>query len=135
MRLIDGDALKEAFYQKMKELLKSTDTPQISNEALSLLCGASLITEAPTIEPDIECINKLFKTCARTYTLSAYLKEGLAKVPSEQPDIIYCKDCKFYSPMNQEAKIGTKIGICNLTMQQNFGDIWFCAGAERRTDE
>ena len=52
MRLIDGDALKEAFYQKMKELLKSTDTPQISNEALSLLCGASLITEAPTIEPE-----------------------------------------------------------------------------------
>ena len=51
MRLIDGDALKEAFYQKMKELLKSTNTPQISNEALSLLCGATLITEAPTIEP------------------------------------------------------------------------------------
>lgn len=51
MRLIDGDALKKAFYQKMKELLKSTDTPNISNEALSLLCGASLITEAPTIEP------------------------------------------------------------------------------------
>jgi len=50
MRLIDGDTLKEAFYQKMKELLKSTDTPQISNEALSLLCGASLITEAKTIE-------------------------------------------------------------------------------------
>lgn len=52
MRPIDGDALKEAFYQKMKELLKSTDTPQISNEALSLLCGASLITEAPTIEAE-----------------------------------------------------------------------------------
>lgn len=57
MRPIDGDALEEAFYQKMKELLKSTDTPQISNEALSLLCGASLITKAPTIEPDIERIN------------------------------------------------------------------------------
>lgn len=51
MRLIDGDALTEAFYHKMKELLASTITPQISNEALSLLCGAILITEAPTIEP------------------------------------------------------------------------------------
>ena len=50
MRLIDADALKEAFYRKMKELLLSTDTPQISNEALSLLCGASLIADAPTIE-------------------------------------------------------------------------------------
>ena len=55
MRLIDGDVLKEAFYQKMKELLKSTDTPQISNEALSLLCGASLIADAPTIEPEDKC--------------------------------------------------------------------------------
>lgn len=54
MRLIDGDALKEAFYQKMEELLKSTDTPQISNEALSLLCGATLITKAPTIESPVE---------------------------------------------------------------------------------
>lgn len=51
MRPIDGDALKEAFYQKMGELLKSTNAPQISNEALSLLCGAVLISEAPTIEP------------------------------------------------------------------------------------
>ncbi len=49
-RYIDGNALKEAFYQKMKELLKSTDTPQISNEALSLLCGASLIIDAPTVD-------------------------------------------------------------------------------------
>lgn len=54
MRLIDGDALTDAFYQKMKELLKSTDTPQICKEALSLLCGASLIRKAPTITPTIE---------------------------------------------------------------------------------
>ena len=50
MRMIDADALKEAFYRKMKELLLSTDTPQISYEALSLLCGTSLIADAPTIE-------------------------------------------------------------------------------------
>lgn len=52
------------------------------------------------------------------------------ELPSAQPEIIHCKDCKFYSPMNRE----TKTGICNLTMHQNFGDNWFCAGAERRTD-
>ena len=50
---------------------------------------------------------------------------------SIQPEIIRCKDCKFYSPMNRE----TKTGICNLIMHQNFGDNWFCAGAERRPDE
>ena len=65
MRLIDADALKEAFYRKMKELLLSTDTPQISNEALSLLCGASLIADAPTIEPEpqwIPCSERLPET-------------------------------------------------------------------------
>ena len=46
-----------------------------------------------------------------------------------QAEIIRCKDCKFYSPMNRE----TKTGICNLTLHQNFGDDWFCAGAERRS--
>lgn len=50
--------------------------------------------------------------------------------PSAEPEIIRCKDCKFYSPMNRE----TKTGICNLTTHQNFGDNWFCAGAERRTN-
>lgn len=51
--------------------------------------------------------------------------------PPEQSEIVRCKDCKFYSPMNRE----TKTGICNLTMHQNFGDNWFCAGAERREEE
>lgn len=54
----------------------------------------------------------------------------LQSLPSAQPEIIRCKDCKYYSPMNKE----TKTGICNLTMHQNFGDNWFCAGAERRND-
>ena len=54
----------------------------------------------------------------------------LEELPPAQPEIIRCKDCKFYSPMNRE----TKTGICNLIMHQNFGDNWFCAGAERRTD-
>lgn len=51
------------------------------------------------------------------------------EVPSAQP-VIRCKDCKFYIPMNRE----TKTGICNLTMHQNFGDDWFCAGAKRRQE-
>ena len=55
----------------------------------------------------------------------------IEKLPPAQPEIIRCKDCKFYSPMNRE----TKTGICNLIMHQNFGDNWFCAGAERRPDE
>ena len=59
------------------------------------------------------------------------VQDAVCKLPSVQPEIIRCKDCKFYTPMNRE----TKTGICSLTLHQNFGDNWFCAGAERRTDE
>ena len=65
------------------------------------------------------------------YTGMNCAESELYDLPPAQPEIIRCKDCKFYSPMNRE----TKTGICNLIMHQNFGDNWFCAGAERRPDE
>ena len=79
----------------------------------------------------IDAINKAFE---RVFAWDGTVPLGdkvLENVPSAQPEIIRCKDCKFYFPMNRE----TKTGICNLIMHQNFGDNWFCAGAERRTDE
>ena len=57
--------------------------------------------------------------------------KAIEQLPSAQPEIIRCKDCKFYFSLNRE----TKSGICDLTLHQNFGDDWYCAGAERRTDE
>ena len=62
-------------------------------------------------------------------SLKAY-RETLNVLPSAQPEIIRCKDCKFYTAMNRK----TKSGICSLIMHQNFGDDWYCAGAERRAD-
>ena len=67
----------------------------------------------------IEAVDEILNTVRR--------ERGKAEA---QAEIVRCKDCKYYSPMNKE----TKTGICNLTMHQNFGDNWFCAGAERRTD-
>lgn len=55
----------------------------------------------------------------------------LVNLPSAQSEIIRCKDCIYYTPMNRE----TKTGICNLIMHQNFGDNWFCAGAKRRIND
>lgn len=55
-----------------------------------------------------------------------------AKIPSAQPEIIYCKDCKHY-------KVCEYIGIlaCHYviggTVVKNPND--FCSRAERRTDE
>lgn len=50
MRIIDANALKDEYIAKMGEIIKSTTIPNVSLEALSLLCGYVLITNAPTIE-------------------------------------------------------------------------------------
>lgn len=49
--LIDRNALKERYYEKMKELLQVT-TDHVSDEAISLLCGSSLLIDAPTVDAE-----------------------------------------------------------------------------------
>lgn len=50
MRLIDAHKLYEQYEADMCELVKSTNCENISLEALSLLCGAKLIADAPTVD-------------------------------------------------------------------------------------
>ena len=50
MRTIDADALYDEYLDAMKKLMKSTKNENISAEAISLLCGSKLITEAKTIQ-------------------------------------------------------------------------------------
>ena len=59
MRLIDADVLSTAYEDTMKELLQATNVESISLEALSLLCGAKLIAEAPTVGGWINVKDKL----------------------------------------------------------------------------
>lgn len=49
MRLIDAHALRTAYEDEMKELVKATNVENVTLETLSLLCGAKLIQEAPTV--------------------------------------------------------------------------------------
>lgn len=49
MRLIDADELYDKYQETMKKLLSSTNMENISAEAISLLCGSTLIREAPTV--------------------------------------------------------------------------------------
>ena len=51
LRPIDANALYDEYLDTMKELMKSTKNENISAEAISLLCGAKLITDAKTIQP------------------------------------------------------------------------------------
>lgn len=49
MRSIDADALYDEYQKEMTRLLTSTNIENMSAEALSLLCGSTLIRAAPTI--------------------------------------------------------------------------------------
>lgn len=49
MRPIDADALYDEYQEAMMKLLSSTNMENISAEAISLLCGLTLLREAPTI--------------------------------------------------------------------------------------
>lgn len=51
-----------------------------------------------------------------------YIWKNLMDLPSVQPEIIRCKDCRH----NHN---------CDIQYHAQAGDMFFCAGAERRTDE
>lgn len=61
------------------------------------------------------------------------IKNGVQKLPSAQPEIIRCKDCKNWDTtwQNDWAK---NYHYCPLIDGIRNGD-WYCADAERRTDE
>lgn len=50
--------------------------------------------------------------------------EYLHQLPSAEPEIVRCKDCKYYNP----------IGVC-IEMSSAVCEDSFCCWAERRTDE
>ena len=64
-----------------------------------------------------------------TYTKNE-IRRRITELPSAQPEIIRCKDCKFYTEMRTDLKTG----ICSLACR-HLGDDGFCSEAERRTDE
>ena len=59
--------------------------------------------------------------------------ENIERLPSAQPEIIRCKDCKDWDTtwQNDWAK---NYHYCPLVDGTRNGD-WYCADAERRTDE
>jgi hypothetical protein len=54
------------------------------------------------------------------------VKEALKALPSAQPEIIRCRNCKFASGDSR---------ICMQFGHSPIGELDFCAWAERKTDE
>lgn len=94
-----------------------------------LHCVISLISELPSAEP--ESI-KLHVDHTLTEEEIKNLKQKIADspivfMPSSQPEIIRCKDCKWFG------EIGCAISIVDDSDKPTEDD--FCSFAERRTDE
>lgn len=53
--------------------------------------------------------------------------DGLRTLPSVQPDIIHCKDCKHRDPEDKKCDCGN-----GIMWQLPRRDDWYCADAERR---
>jgi len=63
--------------------------------------------------------------------------EHLEQMPSAQPEIIRCKDCKYSS--HEPYKDQADVYVCNYSYWTRaeggrYPD-WYCARAERRTDD
>ena len=72
------------------------------------------------------------------YETSCRIMEHLDKMPSAQPKIIRCKDCKHYREYDSEYVENAVVVQCmadRYPISETIPDGWFCAGAERKDDE
>ena len=64
---------------------------------------------------------------------------GLIKhLPSAQPEIIRCTECKHYREYDSEYVENAVVVQCmadRYPISETIPDGWFCAGAERRSDD
>ena len=59
-------------------------------------------------------------------------------MPSAQPEIIRCTECKHYREYDSEYVENAVVVQCmadRYPISETIPDGWFCAGAERRTDD
>ena len=62
----------------------------------------------------------------------------LKYLPSAQPEIIRCTECKHYREYDSKYVENAVVVQCmadRYPISETIPDGWFCAGAERRTDE
>lgn len=74
---------------------------------------------------------------ASGYCHPVNIPKELAKLPSAEPEIIRCKDCKHYKEWESEFTPNAVVTQCmadNFPIRKAIPDGWFCAGAERREE-
>ena len=68
----------------------------------------------------------------------SWYAERLEQLPSAQPEIIRCTECKHYREYDSEYIANAVVVQCmadRYPISETIPDGWFCAGAERKDDE
>jgi ribosomal protein S27E len=78
----------------------------------------------------VDAISKI----KRTDNWQAAVSMALMDLPSAQPEIIRCRDCKHYQFADNRA-FGMPVKMCEWFGFEDVDDDDFCSEAERRTDE
>jgi hypothetical protein len=71
------------------------------------------------------------------YVISDCLNK-IVNLPSAQPEIIRCTECKHYREYDSEYVENAVVVQCmadRYPISETIPDGWFCAGAERKDDE
>ena len=112
-------------YNGMDKL--GTDLAQLGTNLASL--GTDCISRQAAIDA-FDCTNELIVGgAANAQNVVNYINKVVGKIkglPSAQPEIIRCRNCKFASGDSR---------ICMQFGHSPIGELDFCAWAERRNDE
>ena len=109
--------------------------PMRNDYTQGITCGAALATEyikqLPSAQPDTEAEIQKMQDLEQAQMDKAYelgYEEGKAEAHDE---IVCCKDCrhKYVDGDN------VRFNVCELDHNKVQSDDWYCADAERRTDE
>ena len=86
-------------------------------------CSLQMVSDVRALmKEQQEQIDKLLEESAS----NAEMAEGMKELLKEQPQIVRCKDCKYWSE-------SYSVWFCPYHF--NAHEDWFCADGERRTDD
>lgn len=94
-------------------------------------------------EVGTDCISRrqaieTFKDCAVNGVGIDGIVDALKQLPSAQPEIIRCTECKHYREYDSKYVENAVVVQCmadRYPISETIPDGWFCAGAERKDDE
>lgn len=126
--VVGGKSLQMAIEALKAQMVKSDD---LKAESAQNVQNGDLISKKLAIEKDINVPNT---DCISRQTAIEWCLEGLNNMPSAQPEVIRCRNCKYWREHKYAKETKRYIPFCGFNAIYTKADD-FCSMAERRTDE